>query len=597
MKNNKNIFLAGLIVLATALASCEKEVVQPVIEQNDQPTSEGSKTSQSGNDEYKEFTVSFPASTDTTVYKGIQNTLTFGLDAPDFNKIKVSIPSAEGVEASVSYTPSEKSCTVTYTAETRNGRFEVKVEDDRTVKAFGYTFDTYYIELGDAPETFGDGEAFEGSVPFKTNLPEGEITVTAQNWITCAVEGTDLKFLIQENDTDSIREGSIILRDAGGHLEEIVLPVSQDFVLRNRQGAVQFRDRAFKAAMLEIADSNGDGDVSPEEALAVETIDISGRGVKDLTGLDAFRNVWKFDARDNDIEDAEVLKELHFLYWLDLRGNKNLRTFDLTGCSMHFDHCEFELTDELQYKVVRRQVGAATYCKDINEGTFASVGSDPKCEHAVFIDDPEVTKDWSVQYTVHLLRSHTAGYGKTKVVFTGLGYTDRDIKDGTFGRIMTKAAELFQEEFAGTEFLANVDVLYMDRIIDCHDKWKMKMYDSSTFWMKNAYKEETSNTLSETYGAVTGVAPEDWMCANQNVLVVLVDIIPNLQNGSSVISARASYKYCNYDNPNCQAARFVLTKDCYYNEGKDNEPYAYTWRIEDCYLNGCFESFMKSCNF
>ena len=137
----------------------------------------------------------------------------------------------------------------------------------------------------------------------------------------------------------------------------------------------------------------------------------------------------------------------------------------------------------------------------------------------------------------------------------------------------------------------------MDRIIDCHDKWKMKMYDSSTFWMKNAYKEETSNTLNETYGAVTGVAPEDWMCANQNVLIVLVDIIPNLQNGFSVMSARASYKYCSYDNPNCQVARFVLTKDRYYNEGKDNEPYAYTWRIEDCYLNGCFESFVKSCNF
>lgn len=548
MKSNKNIFLAGLIVLATALASCEKEVVQPVIEQNDQPTSEGSKTSQSGNDEYKEFTVSFPASTDTTVYKGIQNTLTFGLDAPDFNKIKVSIPSTEGVEASVSYTPTEKSCTVTYTAETRNGRFEVKVEDDRTVRAFGYTFDTYYIELGDAPETFGDGEAFEGTVPFKTNLPEGEITVTAQSWITCSVEGTDLKFLIQENDTDSIREGSIILRDAGGHLEEIVLPITQDFVLRNRQGAVQFRDRAFKAAMLEIADSDGDGDVSPEEALAVETIDISGRGVKDLTGLDAFRNVWKFDARDNDIEDADVLKELPYLRWLDLRGNRNLRTFDLTGCSIYFDHCEFELTDDLVYKVVKRQIGAATYCRDTSPSRFASMGSDPKCEHAVFVDDPLETQDWSCQNTVHQLRTHSSGYGKTKIVFTGIGYTDRDVRDGTFGRIMERAAALFETEYAGTEFLDNVDILYMDRIIDRHDKWPMRNYDPSTYWMKSEYKDETARTVSEAYGAVTGVAPEDWMCANQTVAVILVDIVPNLQNSFAVMSARESYRYGSYDN-------------------------------------------------
>ena len=597
MKRNRYILLAAAILAAMSTVSCEKETVipEPVIktEENKDGATPGT-TPATPSEPYTEFSTTLPQSLDTLVYKGFTVEKEFAVNGPHPEKISVSIKSATGADAAVTF-ETEKG-KITFTPSADCGGITVAISDGTTEKEYVTNFDTYFLGLDNIPETFGEGEAFNLSLAIKTNIPEDCISITSEDWIRTYVMDGFLHLDIVANENGPDRNGTVILADKDGKLSPVTFSATQKGILKNAEGMVQFKDRAFKDAMVSLADKDGDGEVSPDEALLVETIDIVGKGVKDLSGLDAFKSVWKLDARDNDIIDADILKELHYLYWLDLRGNKNLRTFDLTGCSMHFDHCEFELTDELQYKVVRRQVGAATYCKDINEGTFASVGSDPKCEHAVFIDDPEVTKDWSVQNTIHLLRSHTAGYGKTKIVFTGLGYTDRDIKDGTFGRIMTKAAELFQNEFAGTEFLANVDVLYMDRIMDCHDKWKMKMYDSSTFWMKNAYKEETSSTLSETYGAVTGVAPEDWMCANQNVLVVLVDIIPNLQNGSSVMSARASYKYGSYDNPNCQAARFVLTKDCYYNEGKDNEPYAYTWRIEDCYLNGCYESFVKSCN-
>lgn len=599
MKTKFRLFPAAIILLAAVnIISCTKDPVteEPLpVEKN----GDGSSAQNPGTKpetKYEPFTVSLPDVSDTLAYKGHPVTVAFEVTATMPETVQVSVLSSQGGEASVSYDATQKTGKLTYTLSGDCAEVSVRFTDGTTTKDCLARATAYYLKIAKADDTIVSEEGEERFMELDTNLPEGAILIESPDWIATAIKDGRITVRFAPSEARDERTGIVSIRDAEAFLKPVTMEFRQEWALTNGEGTIQFKDKAFKTAMLEVADANRDGDVSFEEAETVQEIVIDGRGVKDLSGLDAFKNVWKLDARDNDIVDADILKELHFLYWLDLRGNKNLRTFDLTGCSMHFDHCEFELTDELQYKVVRRQVGAATYCKDINEGTFASVGSDPKCEHAVFIDDPEVTKDWSVQNTVHLLRSHTAGYGKTKVVFTGLGYTDRDIKDGTFGRIMTKAAELFQEEFAGTEFLANVDVLYMDRIIDCHDKWKMKMYDSSTFWMKNAYKEETSNTLSETYGAVTGVAPEDWMCANQNVLVVLVDIIPNLQNGSSVMSARASYKYCSYDNPNCQAARFVLTKDCYYNEGKDNEPYAYTWRIEDCYLNGCFESFVKSCN-
>lgn len=604
MKTRFNIFLMVFTILTMmSIASCTKEVLpqqENIVQEKDkkgEPDNPSKPSDDNKKEDYKEFSMSLSSAIDTLVFPVSEASLSFTVEAQHADKMQASVTSVSGAKADVSFDCAASSGVVTFTPEAENGSVVLTFTDGTTTKSCTVTFSTYYLKVNDAPTAFGEGEPFEATFTVDTNLPNENVTVTASDWISAILDGNTVKVELGANDTYDKRNGIITVSEQEGKLASVTVTVTQGWTIPTKDGCVVFRDGAFLKAMVAAADADGDGYVSFAEAESVKEIDITSKGIKDITGLDAFKNVWKFDARDNDIVDADILKELHFLYWLDLRGNKNLRTFDLTGCSMHFDHCEFELTDELQYKVVRRQVGAATYCKDINEGTFASVGSDPKCEHAVFIDDPEVTKDWSVQNTVHLLRSHTAGYGKTKVVFTGLGYTDRDIKDGTFGRIMTKAAELFQEEFAGTEFLANVDVLYMDRIIDCHDKWKMKMYDSSTFWMKNAYKEETSNTLSETYGAVTGVAPEDWMCANQNVLIVLVDIIPNLQNGFSVMSARASYKYCSYDNPNCQVARFVLTKDRYYNEGKDNEPYAYTWRIEDCYLNGCFESFVKSCNF
>ena len=598
-----NIFLTVFILLTVmSITSCTKEVLpqqENIVQEKDkkgEPEDTSKPSDDNKKEDYKEFSMSLSSAIDTLVFPVSEASLSFTVEAQHPDKIQANIASVSGAKADVSFDCAVSNGVVTFTPEAENGSVVLTFTDGTTTKSCTVTFSTYYLKVNDAPTAFGEGEPFEATFTVDTNLPRENVTVTASDWISAILDGDTVKVELGANDTYDKRSGIITFSEQEGKLASVTVSVTQGWTIPTKDGCVVFRDGAFMKAMVAAADADGDGFVSFAEAESVKEIDITGKGIKDLTGLDAFKNVWKLDAHDNDIVDADILKELHFLYWLDLRGNKNLRTFDLTGCSMHFDHCEFELTDELQYKVVRRQVGAATYCKHINEGMFASVGSDPKCEHALFVDDPVATEDWSDQNAVHLIRSHSAGYGKTKVVFTGLGYTDRDIKDGTFGRIMTRAAELFQDEFAGTEFLANVDILYMDRIMNCHDKWKMKTYDSSTFWMKDAYKEETSNTLSETYGVVTGVAPDDWMCANENVLIVLVDIIPNLQNGFVIKSARESWRYGSYDNPNCQVARFVLTKDRYYNEGNDIEPYTNTWRIEDLYEKGCFESFVKSCN-
>ena len=218
------------------------------------------------------------------------------------------------------------------------------------------------------------------------------------------------------------------------------------------EGAVRFTDQALEAAVLERWDLDGNGALTEEEALAVETLEAVGLGISDITGLERCPNIRKLDLRDNDIRDASLLRELNLLHWLDLRGNKNLETFDVTGCSQYFDHCEFELTDSLRYYTFRQQAGVTTT-------------SDPCCLHSVHLLDSRESTDRSLHGRWHAVREHTRGEG-IPIVFSGIGYLDVDIADGSFGRLMEDAMGLFFEGY-GTiaAYLDWFDVYYVDWIL------------------------------------------------------------------------------------------------------------------------------------
>ena len=67
-------------------------------------------------------------------------------------------------------------------------------------------------------------------------------------------------------------------------------PSLDDLPLVNGEGMVQFKDRAFKKALLEAWDSNHDNDISPEEALAADAVEAVGKGIRDITGIEACSN-------------------------------------------------------------------------------------------------------------------------------------------------------------------------------------------------------------------------------------------------------------------------------------------------------------------
>ena len=126
-----------------------------------------------------------------------------------------------------------------------------------------------------------------------------------------------------------------------------------------------------------------------------------------------------------------MLKELRYLYWLDLKGNMNLKTFDVTGCSVYFEHCEFEATPQLLYYTTRQQVQVTNT-------------SDWFCKHSKHVIDPDVTTDWSRQEELTLVRKHTKGKGYP-FVFTGWGFIQKDIDDGSYERFLNDAIRLMIE--------------------------------------------------------------------------------------------------------------------------------------------------------
>lgn len=105
---------------------------------------------------------------------------------------------------------------------------------------------------------------------------------------------------------------------------------------------VQFNDANFKNALLNhdpVIDLNGDGEIQVSEAEAyTDGIYVSSRGIQDLTGIEAFTNLTRFNAGDNNITEVDLSQNtaleliglsLNELTTLDLSNNMNLKTLYL----------------------------------------------------------------------------------------------------------------------------------------------------------------------------------------------------------------------------------------------------------------------------
>lgn len=471
----------------------EIDVPKAVIKDINASTSEIKVTFVSGKirtmKRYGELLLSLPEVLDTTAFRGYPLNIPFQVVSSVGGELSYHDIKSDGCEVRLNLEDG-KNRSIVITPNKENGYATVTLTNGIAFAKCEILFDTYGIELKETPDSFGDGEPFQFEIPFLTNLPLDGILINSEPWAQTELQKVSsgdsldqyvIKVTLSRNETNQVRNGSVAVSDKEGHLAPIEVSLSQPYILINGEGMVPFKEKAFKEAVLAIADTNGDLDISPEEALAVKELNISGKGIKDLTGLDYFKNVWKLDAQDNDIIDGTIIKELHLLHWLDLKGNKNLRTFDVTTCTFFFERCEFEVTEDLVYYTSRNQVNITNT-------------SDPMCDHSRHIRDDRQTTDWSRQDEIITVKKHTKGNGYP-IVFSSFSLIDVDINDGTYERFMMDFIDFMFIHEPDREFLEKWGD-YLDIYIVLHlepnrnyNDFDEKNYERYRSLVKDFYKK------------------------------------------------------------------------------------------------------------
>lgn len=478
-----------------------------------------------------EVAMKFEESNSVKDYPGEKITLAFSVTKIGHGDITTNVKTEGKVKAEVNYNKEKKEGEITLSLsaeEKANGKVTVTITDGYNADSIEIETSTYYFSVNASSVTLGAELGASATLNYEvdTDIENPEIIFKAQEGAFFSLEGKTLT-AVTANNTGQKRASYLEISEASGKMKTVKVEIYQE-TAPARTDIVVFQDINFKKAMLAIADKDSDGEVSFDEALAVKEIDITGKAIKNLSGLEHFKNVEKLDAQNNNIEDANIISELHILHWLDLRGNANLKCFDVTGCSFYFDWCRFDINDNLKYTQYKRQVGICTSQYAGGNGGYR-YENDPTGAHATFLNDNRQTTDWTRQNNLILVYQHTKGNGKNKIVFTGVGYIDVDIKDGTFQRIMEEAyTTMFERATNLKEIKEYFDIYFMERITDKHNQWLNETY---------GYSNEKKKVYKYAYNLACGYDADydaynlrDYGEYNYNVLTSSIDIYPNINN-------------------------------------------------------------------
>ena len=224
----------------------------------------------------------------------------------------------------------------------------------KQVKLIQGTATEYYIKANNIPEnsieSFGDGNEYSFSFSLDTNVPSDRLQIKVPEWAEYLVNGNNITISLEKNDTRSTRQGTVTVTDNKGKAQPFSFGITQDYMLYNAPGMVPFTDKNFKKAVLNIADTDNDGDISPEEASAIKTLNISGKEINNLEGLEYFNKIQELDCSNNninkfcfdDIASYSNLKKINAL-------NNDIRyEVNISGCyagptlEYHFDSNKIE---------------------------------------------------------------------------------------------------------------------------------------------------------------------------------------------------------------------------------------------------------------
>lgn len=188
-------------------------------------------------------------------------------------------------------------------------------------------------------------------VPVQTNLSyRVQIDAAAQSWLTHketvavkSLRNECLKFEAAAN-TGAQRRAFVSLVNLADESIAQTFCITQDADASALAETISFVDSAFEKIAVTICDLDGDGKVSRAEALNLETLDITNKGITDLTGIEWFTNLRVLNCSENsslkalDISSNTALVELNCrrckITNLDVSKNVALKILNCYGCNL-----------------------------------------------------------------------------------------------------------------------------------------------------------------------------------------------------------------------------------------------------------------------
>ena len=143
-------------------------------------------------------------------------------------------------------------------------------------------------------------EVTEMSIDYSSTLPVDSLILLCEApYVKATLTENRINLSLDLNIGLYDRSFDVVLTTADEYINTLTWTVNQRATVRNAEGMVQFDDAAFKRAVLEKHDTDGDGDLSIEEAEAIEHLDVSGRDIRNLNGVEPMRNLRSLDFSDN----------------------------------------------------------------------------------------------------------------------------------------------------------------------------------------------------------------------------------------------------------------------------------------------------------
>lgn len=190
----------------------------------------------------------------------------------------------------------------------------------------------------------GSSDGEKGTLIITTAKP---LTIAATGGIVEVPVQTNLSYRVQIDaaaNTGAQRRAFVSLVNLADESIAQTFCITQDADASALAETISFVDPAFEKIAVTLCDLDGDGKVSRAEALNLETLDITNKGITDLTGIEWFTNLRVLNCSENsslktlDISNNTALEELNCsrckITNLDISKNVALRILNCRICDL-----------------------------------------------------------------------------------------------------------------------------------------------------------------------------------------------------------------------------------------------------------------------